>query len=805
MLSDSSESAQKLEGRSAYNMSSGPVSTSLSASKDRISLEQNRAKGAAGKKKKRREFHLKANAAGTSSDLYMAYKGPEEKPETAITPEIVDSTSDVKQVSADATEKDLPATEDDAQSKAEIDDWDWEDVVEISSPKLKTLENGEQLDGAGKHDDEYGSGVSRKKKYSKDFLLTFSEQYTDLPLGLEIGSDIVDAIMSGPVANPHLVERESYPSSGRITDRPSGGSRPDHRGSSIVDDDKWSKAPGPFASGRDPRLDVGHGGAVINFRPGQCGNHGDLRNPPGQPSGQYGSGILSGPIQSLASPGGMARNSPDADRWQHAPGIHKGMEAGGLKKQRSIVSRPPMDVVLSSELRTKVTSKMRKTSEAEPALAAVITSTPVARPFPAVAMTFSTEVVPVMAPSEAVPIAPPTPAPEARAPEAPVGVEPITISKSSAEEQAPEVSPSGVRREVVGEIPGSVVPVRSVAHYPTANAELLVGRTDALVRYTTTLEAAAQASVVSGVGGTSEPTSETLPSGYHMALLNPWAAKHAPEAKIAATLSLRHINFMNDYAAVCYQSLPMMVEVKERLKEMERLEAERAKFVVEKAEQEARMAKLEAQRVKLKKLLEASAAEREELRRAAARGRVRELALQGEVNQLQARLDVANPEVRHLREAVRCLEISLEDAEGDASRLEKDLERVRHKATEGLAQQRTVLEAVAAANQERLRGELEARAASQVTVAVAAYKESAERAREMDKLYFFGYNTGFDTCLAEVKKFYPTIDLDALAADKAEDAEPVAADDPESAPPFVEAGPDTQPPSSVAGPSTRRE
>ncbi|XP_058086465.1 eukaryotic translation initiation factor 4G-like [Magnolia sinica] len=325
MLSDSSESAQKLEGRSAYNMSSGPVSTSLSASKDRISLEQNRAKGAlaAGKKKKRKEFLLKADAAGTSSDLYMAYKGPEEKPETAITPEIVDNTSDVKQVSADATEKDLLATEDDAQSKAEIDDW--EDVVEISSPKLKTLENGEQLDGAGKHDDEYGSGVSGKKKYSKDFLLTLSEQYTDLPLGFEIGSDIIDAIMSGPVANPHLVERESYPSSGRIIDRPSGGSRPDRRGSSIVDDDKWSKAPGPFASGRDPRLDVGHGGAVINFRPGQGGNHGVLRNPRGQPSGQYGSGILSGPIQSLASPGGMPRNSPDADRWQRATGIHKGL------------------------------------------------------------------------------------------------------------------------------------------------------------------------------------------------------------------------------------------------------------------------------------------------------------------------------------------------------------------------------------------------------------------------------------------------------------------------------------------------
>ncbi|XP_058078846.1 uncharacterized protein LOC131227139 [Magnolia sinica] len=160
----------------------------------------------------------------------------------------------------------------------------------------------------------------------------------------------------------------------------------------------------------------------------------------------------------------------------------------------------------------------------------------------------SAKVAPIVAPAEAVPIIVPVSAPKH---------EPITISKPSAEELAPEVSPSATRveREVVRE----TVPARSITHRPA------IGR----------------------------------------ALYQPNRCPSYTKGEHSDTLSRRHVNFMNDYSAVCYQLLPMMVEVKE----MEQLEAERAKFVVKKAEQEARTAELEAQRAELQKLLEASVVE----------------------------------------------------------------------------------------------------------------------------------------------------------------------------------------------------
>ncbi|XP_058111269.1 uncharacterized protein LOC131254293 [Magnolia sinica] len=166
-----------------------------------------------------------------------------------------------------------------------------------------------------------------------------------------------------------------------------------------------------------------------------------------------------------------------------------------------------------------------------------------AKPIPAAAMTFPVEAVPAVAPVEATPITAPAPAPGVQAPEALVGVEPIIISTLSLEEQTPEVPPSvlagppGVGREVVEETPDAEVPAQSVAYRAAAKVELLTGRTDTLIGYIATPEAATQASVASGVRGASEPTPETLPPGYHMTLLNPWAVKHVPESKIADTLS----------------------------------------------------------------------------------------------------------------------------------------------------------------------------------------------------------------------------------------------------------------------------
>ncbi|CAL1388872.1 unnamed protein product [Linum trigynum] len=280
--------------------------------------ELSRLKSNAGKgKKKRKEILQKADAAGTTSDLYMAYKGPEEKKESA-SPETttgLPTSSSTKEATADdALPLGLTPSDKGASNKPEPEDW--EDAADISTPKLESVDSGKQpgwlqQDGNGNID----------KKYSRDFLLKFSEQCTDLPEGFEITADIADALMSPNVA--HLVDREAYPSSGRVVDRSNSGSRMDRRGGNMDGDDRWNKQPGHHGSGRDLRVDIGYA-ANMNFRPGQAGNFGVLRNPRAQSPMQYAGGILSGPMQSVGAHG-IPRNSPDGDRWQRATNFQKGL------------------------------------------------------------------------------------------------------------------------------------------------------------------------------------------------------------------------------------------------------------------------------------------------------------------------------------------------------------------------------------------------------------------------------------------------------------------------------------------------
>ncbi|MGV7959430.1 hypothetical protein PJP14_29450, partial [Mycobacterium kansasii] len=73
-----------------------------------------------------------------------------------------------------------------------------------------------------------------------------------------------------------------------------------------------------------------------------------------------------------------------------------------------------------------------------------------------------------------------------------------------------------------------------------------------------------------------------------------------------------------------------------------------------------------------------------------------------------------------------------------------------------------------------LRAKLEAQAILRADTAVADYINSAERAQELDKLYDFGYDTGFDACLTEVKKLYPALNLDALSTAAPDRDDPVS-------------------------------
>ncbi|XP_057979694.1 eukaryotic translation initiation factor 4G isoform X2 [Malania oleifera] len=318
------EPTLKHEGEGAEIVSSGGglVSIPISSPKDKPAPELNRSKSTLTRgKKKRKEILQKADALGTTSDLYMAYKGPEEKKETAISSGSTESMSsdNLKQLPAGVVQEDIIVSERGGQSKAEPDDW--EDAADISTPKLETSNDREQIHRGEMHYDEDGNTILAKK-YSRDFLLKFSDQCTALPDDFLVKTEI-EALMV--VSTTHFSDRESYNSPGRIIDRLSGGSRLDRRGSGALDDDKWSK-PG-YSSGRDMRLDIGYGGNIGGLRPGQGGSHGVLRNPRAQAPVQYTGGILSGPMQSLGPQGGMQRNSPgpDAERWQRATGFQKGL------------------------------------------------------------------------------------------------------------------------------------------------------------------------------------------------------------------------------------------------------------------------------------------------------------------------------------------------------------------------------------------------------------------------------------------------------------------------------------------------
>lgn len=105
---------------------------------DRPILEPSKVKGTSKKKNKRKEILQKADASGSTSDLYNAYKGPEENKEAVPTSEStanVSTSENLKQLPMDTAEPATVANEQSRQSKAELEDW--EDAADISTPKLE--------------------------------------------------------------------------------------------------------------------------------------------------------------------------------------------------------------------------------------------------------------------------------------------------------------------------------------------------------------------------------------------------------------------------------------------------------------------------------------------------------------------------------------------------------------------------------------------------------------------------------------------------------------------------------------------
>ncbi|KAI4378041.1 hypothetical protein MLD38_015582 [Melastoma candidum] len=289
--------------------------------KENSALDTTKGKNFASKgKKKRKEILQKADAAGATSDLYLAYKGPEDNKEIADDPdkEMTSPDNNSKNMSAEACGEGSVVSEDSDRGKAEPDDW--EDVADISTTKLESTNAGQS--GETSASDVQTDSIAAKK-YSRDFLLNFVDKCLTLPENFIVTSDIAEAFIPSLSSSSVLI-RDSHHSPGRV-DRQSGGPRLDRRLSNLTDDERWNKPPGHFNAGQNMNIEVGFG-MSMGFRPGHGGNHGVLRSPVVQTHVPYIGGLLPGAIQSLGSQGGFVRNSPDSDRWQRAAGFqHKGL------------------------------------------------------------------------------------------------------------------------------------------------------------------------------------------------------------------------------------------------------------------------------------------------------------------------------------------------------------------------------------------------------------------------------------------------------------------------------------------------
>ncbi|KAE8660861.1 Eukaryotic translation initiation factor 4G [Hibiscus syriacus] len=291
-------------------------------------------------RKKRKEILQRADASGTTSDLYMAFKGPEEKKETIIPSASADSNCNgvnLNLVSHESPQVCSTKSEKIAKDKAELDDW--EDAAD--EPKLDPSDNFKK-DHEGLKED--GSG-NISKKYSRDFLLKFAEQCTDLPQGFEIASDIAEVLMVANVNSSHLVDHDSYPSPGRRTDRQSSGSRLDRRASGMVDDDRWMRLHGSFVPGRDVCIDLAYGAAAADFQPVQGGNNGVLRHPRVPTSLPFVAGIFPGQMHPMGLQGWVPR-SPVTNRWQRVPNY----------QQKGLISSPqtPLQMMHRAERKYEV-------------------------------------------------------------------------------------------------------------------------------------------------------------------------------------------------------------------------------------------------------------------------------------------------------------------------------------------------------------------------------------------------------------------------------------------------------------------
>ncbi|KAK4338172.1 hypothetical protein RND71_042659 [Anisodus tanguticus] len=262
-------------------------------------------------KKKRREILQKADAAGDTSDLYMAFKGPNEKPQSSVSSESVESCSSLtaRKISSSSNE-DFSANED---KKSTGEPNNWEDAA-MSTPKLETSGDNKIINDNLRHPNG-GSVTTGKKRYSRDFLLTLSSHFADLPANFEVPWHMVEALSSPNSKRVDFNKNGPNPSPGQSNSRQGSSSWSENRPTGMADDGRWTN---------EQHIDINQGGSANGARPGR-GNHKNLRNNlQGQPPSQYLSVFPAGTVLPLDSQGGVQHIRSDANRWQRVSGSRKG-------------------------------------------------------------------------------------------------------------------------------------------------------------------------------------------------------------------------------------------------------------------------------------------------------------------------------------------------------------------------------------------------------------------------------------------------------------------------------------------------
>ena len=284
------------------------------------------------RKKKKKEFLARADAAGNTADLYNAYKAPEEKKSVEVKRSEVSgagpSGNDAKD-SAVAQDKALPK---------EVDDW--EDAAELPTPTISVV-----------HAVDTGN-----RKYTRDFLMTFRDQNREFPRDFEIRHDIGELLL-----DKDRLFADGLTSPARMDRQPSGP-RLERKGSGVqqgADEDRWTRQPGLVPSpGRnqpgDARMDMS-----MQFRPGQGMQPGLISPVPQQWPGMAGQpgfpglvqrGPGSMPLPHFMTPGppGRSPNGVDGDRWHRQP------MAGGKGPGLIPSPRTPLPAIHKAENRYEV-------------------------------------------------------------------------------------------------------------------------------------------------------------------------------------------------------------------------------------------------------------------------------------------------------------------------------------------------------------------------------------------------------------------------------------------------------------------